>query len=190
MTSKCRVTFATLLFLAFLVTGACSPEAEPPAEAPVEPPPVEPAPVAVPAPVEPSPQKQQPPPPTEEPPPVAPPPDAPTAAVVDVGGHVEVDATREGLTRIGAAKCKICHKVQYASWLETAHGTRTPPLDCEDCHGAGSEYKGLKVMKDPEQARAAGLVIPDRAFCSQCHVADWSDDLLQETHEHKRIEPA
>ncbi|NIM00986.1 MAG: hypothetical protein GTN89_08790 [Acidobacteria bacterium] len=110
---------------------------------------------------------------------------ATTPAVVDIGGHVAVTATKDGLTRIGPAKCKICHKVQYASWLETAHGKRTPPLDCEDCHGPGSEYKGLKVMEDPEQARAAGLVTPDQAFCTQCHRSGRSADLMQQAHEHE-----
>jgi hypothetical protein len=126
---------------------------------------------------EPSPPKQDPPPQAAEPP--------PTPAVVDIGGPVEVGATKPGLSRIGAAKCKICHKVQFASWTETAHATRTPPLDCEDCHGPGSEYKSKKVMEDPEKARSAGLVTPDRSFCSQCHTADWTDDLLERTHAHK-----
>jgi hypothetical protein len=106
-------------------------------------------------------------------------------AVVDIGGEVEVGTTLAGLTRIGATKCKICHKVQYASWAESPHGKRTPPLDCEGCHGPGSAYKGKKVMEDPAAARAAGMVIPERSFCEQCHKGGWTDDLLTRTHEHK-----
>ena len=98
-------------------------------------------------------------------------------------------ATKPGLTRIGAVKCKICHKVQFASWTETGHATRTPPLDCEDCHGPGSEYKNKKVMEDPEKATSAGLVRPDRAFCSQCHRTGWTDDLLKRAHAHKVEDP-
>ncbi len=113
----------------------------------------------------------------------------PTAAkvpiAVDIGGPVGVEATKPGLTRIGSQQCKLCHKVQYTSWAKTAHGNRTPPLDCESCHGPGSEYKSLAVMKDSKKARAAGLVIPARAFCSQCHRAGWSDDLLKRAHAHK-----
>ena len=119
-------------------------------------------------------------------PPTSPPPPAPAVPnVVDVGGPVAVEATKPGLTRIGAGKCKICHKVQFASWSETAHATRTPPLDCEDCHGPGSEYKSKKVMEDPELALAAGLVRPDRSFCSRCHKAGWTDDQLERAHAHK-----
>jgi hypothetical protein len=105
--------------------------------------------------------------------------------VVDVGGPVEVAATKPGLSRVGSDKCKLCHKVQFASWSESAHAKRTPPLDCESCHGAGSEYKGLAVMKDPEKARSAGLVIPDGSFCAKCHKAGWTDDLLKRAHAHK-----
>ena len=104
---------------------------------------------------------------------------------MDIGGPVAVEAPKAGLSRIGSEKCKLCHKVQFASWAETAHAKRTPPLDCESCHGPGSEYKTMEGMKDPEKARAAGLVIPDRSFCQQCHGAAWSDDLLKQAHAHK-----
>ncbi|MDH3784872.1 MAG: hypothetical protein OEV00_06030, partial [Acidobacteriota bacterium] len=142
------------------------PEAEddppkPSAPAADEPPPSEPSPV-------PSPQQDAPaaepsiPEPSETKPPVAEP-ETPTPVeaepvgsdspgVVDPGGTIEMAAAKPGLTKIGAAKCKICHKVQYASWAESAHAKRTPPLECESCHGLGSEYKGLSVMKDPEKS--------------------------------------
>ncbi|MEO8361895.1 MAG: hypothetical protein ABI672_17810 [Vicinamibacteria bacterium] len=104
---------------------------------------------------------------------------------VDIGGLVEVAATKPGLTRIGATKCKLCHKIQFDSWAKTKHATRTPPLDCESCHGPGSEYKTLAIMKDSKKALAAGLVMPVRSFCSKCHTGTWTDDLLKRTHAHK-----
>jgi nitrate/TMAO reductase-like tetraheme cytochrome c subunit len=95
---------------------------------------------------------------------------------------------------IGAKKCKMCHKVSYASWETLAHakafeqlkpeeqsdpeclkchatgGTADlPGVQCEACHGAGSGYKSMKIMKDREAAVAAGLVIPDEALCRSCH---------------------
>ncbi|MCF7801757.1 MAG: cytochrome c family protein [Candidatus Marinimicrobia bacterium] len=46
-------------------------------------------------------------------------------------------------------------------------------VGCEACHGAGSEYKGKKVMEaitagtiDPA---TVGLVLPDEATCKKCH---------------------
>ncbi|MHB8800380.1 MAG: hypothetical protein ACYDBY_18175 [Thermoanaerobaculia bacterium] len=132
--------------------------------------------------------------PTAAPPPtVAPtappkPPAAPAASatkVVDPGGEVVVAATKPGLTRIGADKCRVCHKVQHASWAASGHAKRTPPLDCEGCHGPGSEYKAMSVMKDPKKARAAGLVDPDAAFCGKCHKGPWDPALLGKAHAHK-----
>lgn len=134
-------------------------------------------------------------PPSTSPPSAAPPPAAPrpsdsqpapgASGVVDPGGEIAVEATRPGLTRIGAAKCGMCHKLQYASWSETAHAKRKPPLACESCHGAGSEYKSLAVMKDAEKAKAAGLVLPTATFCVTCHREGWSDDRLRKAHAHK-----
>jgi RecJ-like exonuclease len=99
-------------------------------------------------------------------------------------------------TFIGAEKCKMCHKLQYDSWLTTKHAKATENakaapnmkfeaacltchatnkdeamagVQCEACHGAGSDYKGLSVMKDIEKAKAAGLVIPTQASCDGCH---------------------
>jgi len=118
--------------------------------------------------------------------PVAPTPVAAKATgVVDPGGTIAVASTKPGLTRIGAEKCKTCHKVQFASWAGSAHAKRTPPLDCEHCHGPGSEYKSLAVMKDPEKAKAAGLVMPTATFCARCHTSGWKDDMLRKAHAHK-----
>ncbi len=75
---------------------------------------------------------------------------------------------------VGDKKCKMCHKDQHSSWLETKHAkaydalsaeekkkpecvgchvTGTTAKDvllegvqCEACHGAGSAYKSPKIM--------------------------------------------
>jgi len=99
---------------------------------------------------------------------------------------VAVAPTKEGLTRVGADKCKMCHKVQYESWSAGAHAKNEPVVDCESCHGPGSEYKNMSVMKDPEKAKAAGLVMPDAKFCTaSCHQTGWQDEMLQRAHAHK-----
>lgn len=92
---------------------------------------------------------------------------------------------KSGLSRVGMASCKMCHKVQFTSWSETAHARRNPPLDCEGCHGPGSEYKSIGVMKDPAKARAAGMILPGPAFCTTCHKRSWNDGLLKKAHAHK-----
>ena len=95
---------------------------------------------------------------------------------------------------IGAAKCKMCHKTEYTSWQEKAHAgafdllpaaeqanadclkchatggkAEFPGVQCESCHGPGSAYKAMSVMKDHEASLAAGLVVPDEGTCRSCH---------------------
>lgn len=78
----------------------------------------------------------------------------------------------------------MCHEVQFDSWAKSAHAARKPPLDCEACHGPGSGYSPMAVMKDPAKARAAGLVMPDKSFCSQCHKKGVTDGFLKQAHAH------
>lgn len=95
---------------------------------------------------------------------------------------------------IGAAKCKICHKLEYASWEGLDHAkafenlkpeeqtkaeclrchatggkAELPGVQCEACHGPGSEYKSVTVMKARPAAVAAGLQMPGEAACKACH---------------------
>jgi hypothetical protein len=119
-------------------------------------------------------------------------------------------------TYLGAEKCaKMCHKVQYSSWLETRHAKAWESLkaeeqekeecvschrtaedfvgvQCESCHGPGSDYKKMSVMKDPEKAKAAGLKTPDEAACKTCHNPESPTykefnfaESVKKVHEHK-----
>ena len=99
-------------------------------------------------------------------------------------------------TYVGAEKCKMCHKIQYTSWAETKHAKATENakasvdmkfeaacltchatnkdeamagVQCEACHGPGSDFKSIAVMKDLEKAKAAGLIIPTQESCNGCH---------------------
>jgi hypothetical protein len=51
---------------------------------------------------------------------------------------------------------------------------KTQGVQCETCHGPGSEYKKITVMKDQAQAIANGLLVHSdkAAFCATCHNAD------------------
>ena len=44
-------------------------------------------------------------------------------------------------------------------------------VQCETCHGAGSDYKSKKIMKDKEQAVANGLKLYENPeeLCITCH---------------------
>ncbi|HWR83061.1 MAG TPA: cytochrome c family protein [Candidatus Deferrimicrobium sp.] len=108
---------------------------------------------------------------------------------------------------VGADKCKVCHKDQHESWAATKHakafsvlsaeekkkpecischmtgkladGTALEGIQCEACHGPGSEYKNIKIMNkkkweaDPagqkKLAIEAGLIVPTEKECTRCH---------------------
>lgn len=87
-------------------------------------------------------------------------------------------------TELGAEKCaKMCHKAEYDSWLKTKHATMRHKVDCETCHGKGSDYAKMWIMKDKEAAKAAGLIAkPDKENCLKCHKNDFKESMLKECH--------
>jgi hypothetical protein len=66
--------------------------------------------------------------------------------------------------------CLKCHSPLAAKAPEL----KADGVSCEVCHGPGSEYKKLSVMKDKAEAVKNGLVLygsPDKikAHCLKCH---------------------
>jgi len=71
-------------------------------------------------------------------------------------------------------KCLKCHVTAFgvdASRLDSTYA-KEDGVGCEACHGAGSGYAKLKIMKDKKAALAAGLIIPDEKTCVKCHNTD------------------
>jgi YVTN family beta-propeller protein len=72
-----------------------------------------------------------------------------------------------------APVCLGCH----ATAAETEPWERDPTfriedgVQCEKCHGPGSEYMSADVMRDPEKARRAGLRRLTKRDCEVCHYA-------------------
>jgi hypothetical protein len=70
-------------------------------------------------------------------------------------------------------KCHVLGKdIDPAELTETFK--KEDGVQCETCHGAGSEYKSISVMKDKAKAIENGLLVPAdaEAFCKTCHNAD------------------
>ncbi len=98
---------------------------------------------------------------------------------------------------VGEKSCKMCHKAEFESWSTTKHAQAWAALKleeqkkpecaachttgktatdsmlvnvaCESCHGPGSDFKSMKVMKDAKLAAAAGLLPITEATCVRCH---------------------
>ena len=72
--------------------------------------------------------------------------------------------------------CLKCHVSGYNinASLKTAKFKMEDGVQCETCHGAGADYKSLKVMKDIKVAEKNGLRVfktdEERvALCKECH---------------------
>ena len=68
-------------------------------------------------------------------------------------------------------KCLKCHVTAPGVSAELAglKFSNAEGVGCERCHGAGSLYKKLTIMKDRKAAIAKGLKIPDEKTCLGCH---------------------
>jgi hypothetical protein len=96
--------------------------------------------------------------------------------------------------KVGAETCKACHPAAYEAWRASPHarareslpersrndrrclschapdlGDGIAGVSCEACHGPGRLYAARPVMRDPELARALGLVDPGERTCAGCH---------------------
>jgi hypothetical protein len=68
-------------------------------------------------------------------------------------------------------ECLKCHVTGYGldeSMYDKKYSMEDG-VGCESCHGPGKDYKNIKIMKDLEQAKANGLIIPTEEVCRKCH---------------------
>ena len=84
-------------------------------------------------------------------------------------------AKDKGFTTAAAEtpQCLKCHTIGKEidpSELESTF-SKEDGVQCETCHGPGSEYKKLAIMKDKEKAKENGLIVHNEkeAFCTTCH---------------------
>ncbi len=85
----------------------------------------------------------------------------------------DISMKQDGKKAIENEKCLVCHASGYNvdKSLLGKHFKIEDGVQCETCHGPGSDYKSMKVMKNREQAVAAGLKLYDnpKELCVKCH---------------------
>lgn len=75
-------------------------------------------------------------------------------------------------------KCMKCHDTAFGVAAAQLAPSFKPGegVGCEVCHGAGSEYKTMQLMKDIDTGKVkgetVGLVKPDEKACLKCHNAE------------------
>lgn len=77
-----------------------------------------------------------------------------------------------------AALCLGCHATaaDTEDWERDAPFLIEDGVQCERCHGPGSEYIDAEVMANRQAALAAGLKIPEKGDCRVCHHEKGSHD--------------
>jgi excinuclease UvrABC ATPase subunit len=70
-------------------------------------------------------------------------------------------------------KCHVLGKDIDPAELDDSFD-KTQGVQCETCHGPGSDYKSLTIMKDKQKSTDAGLIIhtDGEVFCKTCHNSD------------------
>lgn len=70
-----------------------------------------------------------------------------------------------------ASLCLGCHATgaQAEDWEKDETFRLEDGVQCEKCHGPGSEYMAEEVMTEPAAARRAGLKMPTKDDCMNCH---------------------
>ncbi|TNF71232.1 MAG: hypothetical protein EP299_12320, partial [Acidobacteria bacterium] len=79
-----------------------------------------------------------------------------------------------------ARVCLGCHTTgaDAEEWQRDETFLIEDGVQCETCHGPGSEYSDAEVMQNRELAMERGLVMPDRQTCLVCHGPKGSHDVV------------
>jgi hypothetical protein len=67
-------------------------------------------------------------------------------------------------------KCLDCHSTYHMiSKEENLTLQADEGVSCESCHGPGSKYKSMTIMKSQEKSLENGLILPVKEVCETCH---------------------
>ena len=69
-------------------------------------------------------------------------------------------------------ECVGCHTTGFGAGgyaIGADNAAKFEGVQCEACHGAGSAYKAVAVMKNRTLALQNGLIVPTEETCKTCH---------------------
>ncbi len=88
------------------------------------------------------------------------------------GPHAKAFETLKAKGEEKNPKCLECHVTAFNAGgykIGDANAANFEGVGCESCHGPGSAYKKLSIMKDKKKSMENGLIEPDEALCKKCH---------------------
>ena len=68
-----------------------------------------------------------------------------------------------------ADECLSCHVTGHGAEEKGSRYKVEDGVGCESCHGAGSAYNKMNIMRDPEASVANGMLAVTEATCTKCH---------------------
>ncbi|MCK4888391.1 MAG: hypothetical protein KAS97_00585 [Candidatus Aminicenantes bacterium] len=91
--------------------------------------------------------------------------------------HTKHSKAFAGLVEDGKADdpyCVVCHTTGfneggYKMGAPDTYNSKFEGVQCEECHGPGSEYMKKDIMKSRKKAMSKGLKIPNEKQCIKCH---------------------
>jgi len=91
------------------------------------------------------------------------------------GPHVKAFEAVKGKGEEKNPECLKCHTTGFGAGgykVGDANAANFEGVQCESCHGPGSAYKKLSIMKDKKKSMENGLIEANEAVCKKCHVGN------------------
>lgn len=88
------------------------------------------------------------------------------------GPHARAFETLKAKGEEKNEKCLACHTTGYGAGgykVGDANAPKFEGVGCESCHGPGSAYKKMSIMKDKAKSIENGMIVPDEKTCTKCH---------------------
>jgi hypothetical protein len=89
------------------------------------------------------------------------------------GPHARAFETLKAKGEEKNEKCLDCHVTGFNQEggykVGDANASKLEGVQCESCHGPGSVYKKLSIMKDKKKSMENGLIEPNEELCKKCH---------------------
>ncbi len=88
------------------------------------------------------------------------------------GPHAKAFETLKAKGEEKNPECLPCHVTGFNTSgykVSDVNASKFEGVQCEACHGPGSGFKKMSIMKDKQKSTENGLIEPTEETCKQCH---------------------
>lgn len=89
----------------------------------------------------------------------------------EAGPHAKAFETLKAKGKEKDPACLECHTTGFGMGYKVgdANAANFEGVGCESCHGPGSAYKKMSIMKDHQKSLDNGMIVPNEETCKKCH---------------------